>query len=112
MRIEDIKDIDFLRQMAQVLEHENKKLVQEVVKLKQRMIELEQGDPEQITLRIAELERQLAARNKQIFGDSSEKRSRGNTGSLVSWRFPRAISSLSSRRCRRWASWVCRIQLR
>ncbi len=78
MRIEDIKDVDFLRHVAQVLDQENKKLVQEVVKLKQRNVELEQGDPEQISLRIAELERQLAARNKQIFGDSSEKRSRGN----------------------------------
>ena len=79
MRVEDIKDTGLLRRAAQILEQENKKLVQEVLNLKRRMLQMEHGDPEQIQLKIAELERQLAARNKKLFGDSSEKRS-GNNG--------------------------------
>jgi transposase len=74
MRVENIKDIDILRQAARLLEKENDRLVQEVLRLKQRMMELEGGDPEQLKLKLQELEQQLAIRNKKLFGDSSEKR--------------------------------------
>ena len=78
MQLEDEVDIEVLRRAALVLESENKKLSAWIGKLKKELHELKGGDPEQLKLQIADLERQLATRNKMIFGDSTEKRgSRG-----------------------------------
>jgi transposase len=68
------KDPEFLRKAATVLESENRRLLREVVDLKEKVRVLEGAEPSQLALRNEELERQLALRNKKLFGESSEKR--------------------------------------
>jgi hypothetical protein len=68
------KDLDFLRKAATVLESENRKLLREVVELKERLRVAEGQAPSQLAMRNEELARQIALRNKKLFGDSSEKR--------------------------------------
>jgi transposase len=75
LRLADVDDIETLRRAALVLESENKKLIQLIAKLKRELTELKGGAPEQLSLQIAELEEQLAQRNRMLFGDKSEKRS-------------------------------------
>jgi transposase len=77
-----------LRQAVGILDHENRKLLAQVLELKQRVRILEGKPPTQLELEVSELERQLAIRNRMILGESSEKRSpkkeksreRGQTG--------------------------------
>jgi transposase len=74
-RLQDEKDPDILRQAALLLERENQRLVAKIIELTRELVALKGGDAEQMKLRIAELERQLATRNRKLFGASSEKRS-------------------------------------
>ena len=74
MRLEQETDIEILRQAAKLLERENKRLVDKIAELTRELLALKGGDSEQIKLRIAELEQQLARRNQMLFGDSSERR--------------------------------------
>lgn len=74
MRLEDEKDIELLRKAALLLERENQRLVQKIVELMREIVALKGGGAEQLALRIAELERQLAVRNRLLFGKKSEKR--------------------------------------
>ena len=74
LRLDDEQDIEVLRRAAQLLDAENHKLIALVRKLKGELAELRGEGGEQLKLQIAELERQLANRNKKLFGDSSEKR--------------------------------------
>jgi transposase len=74
------KDIEQLRKAALVLAAENERLVSKVMELTKQLLSAQGKDAEQLQLKIAELEQQLAARNKQIFGRSSEKRSRSEQG--------------------------------
>jgi transposase len=67
------KDPAFLRKAATLLESENRKLLRENIELRARLQEIS-GSPQQLGMREAELERQLALRNKKLFGRSSEKR--------------------------------------
>ena len=76
MDIEREKDIEQLRKAALVLASENERLVSKVVELTKQLLSAQGKDKEQLQLKIAELEQQLAARNKRLFGRSSEKRSR------------------------------------
>jgi transposase len=62
-----------LRQAAKLLERENEWLVRQVLELKQKLQSIEGKNVEQMEL-LAELEQQLAVRNKMLFGRSSEKR--------------------------------------
>jgi transposase len=62
-----------LRQAAKLLERENERLIRQVLELKQKLASAEGKRTEQLEL-LAELEQQLAARNRKLFGDSSEKR--------------------------------------
>jgi transposase len=71
-------DLETVRTAALLLEAENKKLVAKNVELTRELLKLKGVGDEQLTLRIAELERQLAARNKALFGKSSEKRNKGS----------------------------------
>jgi transposase len=73
------KDPAFLRKAATLLESENRKLLRENVELRARLQELSGSAPQQLGMREAELERQLALRNKKLFGRSSEKR-KGSVG--------------------------------
>jgi transposase len=78
--IEREKDIEQLRRAALVLAAENERLVSKVMELTKQLLTAQGKDAEQLQLKIAELEQQLAARNKQLFGRSSEKRSRSDKG--------------------------------
>jgi transposase len=62
-----------LRQAAKLLERENEWLVRQVLELKQKLQSIEGKSVEQMDL-LADLEQQLAVRNKMLFGRSSEKR--------------------------------------
>jgi transposase len=62
-----------LRQAAKLLERENEWLVRQVLELKQKLSSIEGRNVEQLEL-LADLEQQLATRNKMLFGRSSEKR--------------------------------------
>jgi transposase len=76
MRLDMEKDLETVRQAALLLQAENQKLVSRNVELQRELLKLQGHGPEQLALRIAELEQQLAARNKMLFGKSSEKRNR------------------------------------
>ena len=69
----DSLDGEQLRQAAKLLERENARLLRQVLELKQKLASAEGKGSGQLEL-LAELERQLAARNRKLFGDSSEKR--------------------------------------
>jgi transposase len=72
--LEGIHDPDTLRQAVSVLDNENRKLIAQVLDLKRRVRELEGKEPLQLEMEVAELEQQLAIRNRMLFGDSSEQR--------------------------------------
>jgi transposase len=74
LRLDQEKDIELLRQAALLLERENKRLVAKVVELTKELLVAQGKDKEQLQLRLAQLEQQLAAQNKKLFGESSEKR--------------------------------------
>jgi transposase len=76
--IEREKDIEQLRKAALVLAAENQRLVTKVTELTKQLLKAQGRDAEELQLQIAELEQQLAARNKMLFGPSSEKRSRSD----------------------------------
>ncbi len=76
MRLEQETDLETLRQAALLLERENQRLVKLVLDLRARLLKLQGKEARQLELEIAELERQLAARNRMLFGDKSEKRPR------------------------------------
>lgn len=76
MTLDDVEDIETLRRAAKILEAEVQTLSKLVLSLKRELHEAKHGKPEQLKLelQLAELEEQLARRNKLLFGDSSEKR--------------------------------------
>jgi len=78
------KDPAFLRKAATLLESENRKLLRENIELRARLQEMSGTSPQQLGMRVAELERQLALRNKKLFGRSSEKRKGGGGESAES----------------------------
>lgn len=80
IRLDQETDLDTLRQAAVLLERENKRLVQMVLELRRRLLKMQGADAQQLRTQIEELERQLAARNRALFGDKSEKRPSGASG--------------------------------
>lgn len=66
-------DEEQVRTAAKLLERENERLIREVLALKQKLSAVEGHGIEQMQL-LADLEHQLAMRNKMLFGRSSEKR--------------------------------------
>lgn len=67
-------DVHTLRQAVRLLELENKRLIKLVLELKNALAAAKGEKAKQLELQIAELEQQLATRNKALFGDSSERR--------------------------------------
>lgn len=61
-----------------LLEQENRKLIQKVVELQRKLLAAQGKAPEALQLELARLEQQLAQRNQELFGRSSEKRSDAN----------------------------------
>lgn len=76
-RIESEKDIELLRQAALLLQSENQRLTAQLVDLTKELLVAQGKDKQELQLRLALIEQQLAAQNKKIFGDSSEKRGDG-----------------------------------
>jgi transposase len=70
--IDDLDDTQ-VRTAAKLLERENERLIRQVLELKQKLSAVQGHSVEQMQL-LAELEHQLAVRNKMIFGRSSERR--------------------------------------
>src|SRR5690606_11969068 len=83
MTLDDVEDIELLRKAAKLLDAEVQTLSKLVMKLKRELHELKHGRPEQLKLelQIAELEEQLARRNRLLFGEKSEKIKRDKEGS-------------------------------
>ena len=69
----DNMDEEQVRTAAKLLERENERLIREVLALKQKLSAVEGHSIEQMQL-LADVEHQLAMRNKMLFGRSSEKR--------------------------------------
>ena len=63
-----------LQRAARVLESENRRLIEQNLELKNRLREAEGKAPQQLELQVKELERQLANRNRMLFGPSTERR--------------------------------------
>ncbi|MDI1437703.1 IS66 family transposase, partial [Polyangium sorediatum] len=80
MNFETENDPDILRQAALLLERENQRLAKEIIKLTAELIALKGGDSEQMKLRIAALEQQIAQKNRLLFGKTSERRANGEGG--------------------------------
>lgn len=74
LRLDTEKDIELLRQAAILLERENKRLTAKVVELTKQLLTAQGKDKEELQMRLALLEQQLAAQNKRLFGQSSERR--------------------------------------
>ena len=69
-------NLEIIRQVAQLLQKENSTLWERVEKLMAEVSELKGETPEQLELELASLRELLAARERQLFGKSSEKRPR------------------------------------
>jgi transposase len=76
IRIEEEQRPDILRQIAILLDRENRRLHQRNRNLTIRNAELEGADAAAIQLEIEQLQELLAQRERTIFGDSSERRPR------------------------------------
>ncbi|MGQ0506585.1 MAG: IS66 family transposase, partial [Myxococcaceae bacterium] len=74
MDLEREQDVERLRQAARLLESENHRLVAKVLELTRALSTARGEDAKSLPLRLAELEEQLARRNKMLFEKSSEKR--------------------------------------
>ncbi len=74
MEISREQDVERLRQAALMLEAENKRLTQKLTEVMRELAKAKGEDASALQLKLAELERQLAMRNKALFGTSSEKR--------------------------------------
>lgn len=74
LRLDQEKDPETLRRAALLLEQENRKLIDKVVELQRRLLAAQGRDPSQLAMELERLEQQLAQRNQELFGRSSEKR--------------------------------------
>jgi len=74
MRLEDEKDPELLRAAALLLQQECQRLAKRIVELTTELLALKGAGAEQLKLRIAELEQQLAEKNRALFGQKSERR--------------------------------------
>ena len=67
-------NVERLRDAVRLLARENEKLIKLNIELKNALAAARGEQAKQLELQIAELEQQLAVRNKTLFGDSSERR--------------------------------------
>jgi len=73
IRIERERDVEILRQVALLLDRENRHLHKRIEKRTIRLAQLEGASATALQLEIEQLKEILDKRNKTIFGDSSEK---------------------------------------
>lgn len=76
VRVDTESDIEILRQTARLLEQENARLHQRLVELTRALAQAQGRTATQLEFEITRLQEQLAARTRQLFGASSEKRPR------------------------------------
>jgi transposase len=74
LRVDSESDIEVLRQATKLLVSENDRLMKKVVELTKQLLVAQGKDKRDLQLQLLDLQRQLDAANKKIFGDSSEKR--------------------------------------
>jgi transposase len=74
LRIEQIEDVDLLRQAAILLDRENQRLHDKVKHLLAEIAHLRGEDASKLQLELEFLKELLAQRNQALFGESSEKR--------------------------------------
>ncbi|MBV8194891.1 MAG: IS66 family transposase [Candidatus Dormibacteraeota bacterium] len=79
LKLDQIQDVETLRQAARLLEAENQRLVGLVIKLREEIASLKGQAPESLQQQLALLEQQLAQRNAALFGPSSERRDGAQT---------------------------------
>jgi transposase len=77
--IDEIRDQEQLRQVAHLLDRENEKLHAKVLELVQRIAELEGVPLAGLQHELAYLKELLAQRERALFSEKSEKRSRGKS---------------------------------
>jgi transposase len=68
------QDAEILRQAARLLEAENRRLVERVMQLTTQLLEAQGKDRTRIQLELANLQADLAKKNRMLFGKSSERR--------------------------------------
>jgi transposase len=73
IKIETERDIEVLRQVARLLDREVQALHQRVQKLVSEIVHLRGGDASAMQLELEQLQELLARRERELFGDSSEK---------------------------------------
>lgn len=76
VRIDTERDIEVLRQAAQILDAENQRLIAKVTELQRQLLVAKGVSAEALQLKLVELTEQLQRRTQALFGDSSERRSR------------------------------------
>jgi transposase len=81
VRIEDERDIEVLRQVARLLDRENERLHTKLEKLMRELSTARGESAESAQRQIEELQQLLSQRERTLFGDSSEKRSRSTSES-------------------------------
>ena len=74
-RLDNETDVATLREAVRLLAHENERLIKLNIELKNALAAAKGEEVQQLEIQIADLEKQLAARNQKLFGDSSERRS-------------------------------------
>lgn len=74
LNLDTEQDIKVLRQASKLLIGENQRLLEKVLALTSENLALKGASPADLQLRLAQLESQLAVKNKLLFGKSSEKR--------------------------------------
>jgi transposase len=74
LKVDQIRDEETLRTAARLLEAENRRLAELVIKQRQEIAALKGETPEAMQQKLALLEQQLARANAQMYGASSERR--------------------------------------
>lgn len=88
MRIEQINDVDTLRQVAVLLDRENHRLHERLAKLASEIDHLKGRGATTLQLELEALKEVLAQRERAIFGDKTERRPRTEAGEASGERAP------------------------
>ena len=93
--IEHETDPARLRQYARLMERQNGRMRKLLDEMARELVEARREEPEQLALRLQEIEHQLAVRNRYLFGPRSERRSTSKTATIEPPPTPGAEPSLA-----------------